>query len=248
MPVGRISVALALLAGGVIALAGPVAAQDEPLKVAIWNQGPFGGDPPGGFCHDLMEKIAERTGLRFTYVPMPAPQLIPSVVAGDVDLECSALAAPGRRNHGIVFAGPILTNQEAIIVQAGNETPFATLADFTGLRIGTTVNPGREAHIRAAGFEPVTFPNAQGAAAALAAGQIHAWMVNRAESPRLSRETPGLRLVETYQPTLVNYGMIGIAHGELVLIGTIQQALEELKIDGTLDAIADRWDVPPPPF
>lgn len=234
-------------AGLVAILASPSFAQ-QTLDVGIWNQAPFGGNPPGGLCFDLMETIADRAGLDFAYNPLPAPELIPAVVAGTLDLECSALAAPGRRDPGVVFIGPILTNNEAIIVPAGDTTAYATLGDFAGKRIGTTANPGRQNHITAAGYEPVVFDNAPAAAAALAAGQIDAWMVNGAEAPRLASETAGLRIADTYRSTLVNYGMIGVGDGQFELMGQILQALEGLKIDGTLDAIADRWSVPRAPF
>jgi ABC-type amino acid transport substrate-binding protein len=239
--------ALALLAAGLTIGAGSASAQ-EALDVGIWNLGPFGGDPPGGFCFDLMETIAERTGLSFAFNPMPFNQLIPAVVSGAVDLECSALAAPGRRDPGIVFVGPILTNNETMLVRTDDGTAYAGLADFAGKRIGTTVNSGRQAAITAAGYEPVLFDAAPLAAQALAAGTIDAWMVNAAEAPRLATEAPGLRIVDTYVGVIVSYGMIGVAHGEVELMGTILQALEGLKIDGTLDAIADRWSVPRAPF
>ncbi|MCW5714325.1 MAG: transporter substrate-binding domain-containing protein [Bauldia sp.] len=239
--------ALALLAAG-LTLGAATSSAQEALDIGIWNQGPFGGDPPGGLCFDLMETIAERTGLVFNYNPMPANQLIPAVVSGALDLECSALAAPGRRDPGIVFVGPILTNNETMLVRTDDGTAYVSLADFAGKRIGTTVNPGRQAAITAAGYEPVLFDAPALAAEALAAGNIDAWMVNAAEAPRLSTETPGLRIVDTYVGVIVNYGMIGVAHGEVELMGTILQALEGLKIDGTLDAIADRWSVPRAPF
>lgn len=238
-----ITIAGVVAAGTVL----PAVAQDA-LDLGIWNQRPFGGDPPGGFCFDLMETIAERTGLTFNYHPMPAPELIPTVVDGTLDLECSALAAPGRRDPGIVFVGPILTNNETIIVRGDDLTPYANLGDFAGKRIGTTVNPGRQNAITNAGYEPVLFDTAALAGQALAAGEIDAWMVNAAEAPRLATETPGLRIVDSYVGVIVNYGMIGVAHGQVELMGTILQALEGLKIDGTLDAIADHWSVPRAPF
>ncbi|MCC6736756.1 MAG: transporter substrate-binding domain-containing protein [Bauldia sp.] len=244
----NIRIKCAAMAAVVFLAAVPAAYAQDTLRVGIWNQGPFGGEPPGGLCFDLMETIVERTDLAFTYHPMPAPQLIPAVVAGEIDLECSALAAPGRRDPGIVFVGPILTNTETIIVRADDAMAYVDLADFTGKRMGTTVNPGRQAALTGAGYEPVLFDAAPLAAEALAAGTIDAWMVNAAEAPRLSTETPGLRIVETYVGVSVTYGMIGVAHGEVELMGTILQALEGLKIDGTLDAIADRWAVPRAPF
>ncbi|MGD9739295.1 MAG: substrate-binding periplasmic protein [Bauldia sp.] len=226
----------------------PALAQDETFDVGIWNQGPYGGDPPAGLCFDLMEAIAERSGLVFNYVPMPALELIPAVAADTLDLECSALAAPGRRDPGVVFIGPILTNLQTMLVPEIDTTDYAGIADFEGKRIGTTLNPGRQTFLEEAGYEPVTFDNAPAAGAALAAGEIDAWLVNGAEAPRLATETPGLRIVQTFSSTLVNYGMIGIGDGQFELIGQIAQALEALKIDGTLDAIADRHSVPRAPF
>jgi ABC-type amino acid transport substrate-binding protein len=236
-----------VLAGGIA----PANAQ-ETLKVGIWNQNPFGGDPPGGFCHDLLEAIAEITGLTFEYLPTADWRgTFDRVGAGELDLQCTAGGATDeRRALGLAFAGPTMSNFNTVIVRADEDTRAATLSELAaaGKRIGTNDNPTRLGLLDAAEVDYAVFPTAPDVRAAILAGELDAWLVNGAEALIFVSEEPRLRIVDTFATLGTSYGMIAVASDNHLLLGTIQSALDAVKLDGVLAEIAARWGVPLPPF
>lgn len=253
--IGRSVIAAAALSVAALGMLAPANAQDA-LKVGIWNNNPFGGDPPGGYCHDLLEAVGQVAGLTFEYLPTADWRgTFDRVGAGELDLQCTAGGATNdRRALGLAFAGPILSNFQTAVVRAEDDTQATTLAEFAaaGMRIGVNDNPTRQGLLDAAGVDYTAIgAGAQGNAevgAAVLAGELDVWFVNGAEALGFVTDEPGLRIVDTFLPLGTSYGMIGVAVDNYLLLGTIQSALDQLKLDGTMAEIAGRWGVPTPPF
>jgi ABC-type amino acid transport substrate-binding protein len=230
-------------------------AQDQ-LTVGIWNNNPFGGDPPGGYCYDLLEAVAQITGLTFEYLSTADWRgTFDRVGNHELDLQCTAGGATNeRRALGVAFAGPTLSNFQTAVVRADDPTQAVTLAEFAaaGMRIGVNDNPTRQGLLDAAGVEYTAIGAGPAGnreiGAAVLAGELDVWFVNGTEALGFVAEMPGLRIVDTFAPLGTSFGMIGVAADNYVLLGTIQSALDALKLDGTLYAIAERWGVPAPPF
>lgn len=241
--------AAASVVAAVIGGAMPATAQPAPLRAGIFINPPFGGTPPGGYCFDLLNEIGARTGLTFEYFPMVVADLIAKVGTGETDIECSALGpTPERRALGVVFTGPIMTSRETILVAATDATAYVTLADFQGKRMGAGNGTANFTQLSNAGLNPIAFPSSNEGLAAILAGQLDGYMTNATEAPTILAAYPGIRAVETYRSTRVSYGFIGVKSGNVLLLGTVQNALEGMKADGTLARIAGVWGIPMPPF
>lgn len=249
---GKTVASFAVLAA--VAVGWPSAASAQAsYRVGIYNLAPFGGDPPGGYCFDLVNAMADRLDWQVEFVPMSATDLVTRLAAGDVDLECSALAATNaRRQQGIVFSSPILTNMDGILVRADDNTPYATLADLRDLRMGAPVNSAFLQSLQNAGFTDIkTYPGVPEAIAAIEAGEIDAFITISslfAYNHNVLGMWPAVKLVETWVPTSVNYGAIAVQTGNTALLGEIQNAIEGMKLDGTLATIIANYGLPAPPF
>ena len=244
--------AIALVTAAV-AFATPMASAQDGLRVGIYNLPPFGGDPPGGYCVDLVNAMAERLNWTVTFVPMSATDLVSRLAAGDVDMECSALAATNaRREQGIVFTGPILTNMDGIIVRADNDTQYRKLEDLQAIRMGAPVNSAFLQSLQNAGLANVqTYPGLDAAIAAIVAGEIDGFITISslfAYNHNVLGMWPEVKLVETWTPTSINYGAFAVQAGNADLLGAIQNELEAMKLDGTLNAIIATYGLPAPPF
>lgn len=87
----------------ILALAAPAAApEDQSICVGIVPIAPFGGsNTPGGFFFEVMNAVANKTGLTVTYKPMPFGELLIAVAAGNIDVAASVLAPmPTGREQG----------------------------------------------------------------------------------------------------------------------------------------------------
>jgi polar amino acid transport system substrate-binding protein len=238
--------ALWLAAAG---LTGSVAAQESPLRVAI-----FTADPFGGYCHELMSAIAERAGLEIAeFQPTVVPDMVPAVANGTADVLCSGLGpTTERRQAGLAFTSAILTNQETIVVLADNDNVYRSFADFVaaGAVIGGETGSNFVNIAAAAGVEVRTWATNEELEAALHAGEITGWI--RSYPSFAFRQAQGdyadLKHAEGYIPSQTSFGAIAVQQSRTELLGIIQAALEGLKADGALAEMAPRWGLPLPPF
>lgn len=224
-----------------------------PLRAGIYNLKPFGGDPADGYCFDLINEMAQRVGWTVEFVPMSATDLVARLAAGDIDFNCSALAATNaRREQGIVFSGPILTNRDALIVRADDTGTYTGVADLQGRRLGAPVNSAFLQTLQNAGFANVTaYPGLPEAIAALNAHEIDGF-ITISTLFQYNHDALGqwqeVKAAEGWVPLSTNYGTFAVETGNTELLGVIQNALEGMKLDGTLNTLADEWAVPRAPF
>ncbi|MGV8839591.1 MAG: ABC transporter substrate-binding protein [Bauldia sp.] len=250
LPTRAIVFATATLAA---ALASPAMAQDAPVRVAIFNTNPFGGDPPGGYCFDLMTAIADRGGIAIaSFQPMIVADMVPAITGGTADVLCSALfPSTERRQAGLAFTSGILTNSEAVVVLATNTTVYRSMADLAGVRVGAETGSNFVNTARNAGADVREFPSFADAYPALVAGEITAFI--RSAPAFLFQQTvlgqfADLKVADGYVPSFVSYGAIAVRNTDTALLGALQASLEAIKADGTLAEIAGRWGMPLPPF
>lgn len=250
LPTRAVIFATAALAAAMVS---PAMAQDAPVRVAIFNTNPFGGDPPGGYCFDLMTAISERGGIAIAgFQPMIVADMVPAITSGTADVLCSALPpTTARREAGLAFTSAILTNSETIVVLATNTTVYRSLADLAGVAVGGETGSNFVNLVRSAGANVREFASFADAYPALVAGEIQAFI--RSAPSFLFQQTvlgqfADLKVADGYVPSSVSYGAIAVRNTDTALLGTIQATLESLKADGTLAEIAGRWGMPLPPF
>ncbi len=119
-----------------------------------------GGQPIGfsiDLCHgiaaevaaavnsDLLEPAAPewQTGIRIKYVPVPADERLPMLVAGTIDLECGSTTANADRAKTIAFS-PVffLAGTKLMVPRASAATSYRDLAGKTvAVGSGTTNGP-----------------------------------------------------------------------------------------------------------
>lgn len=234
------------------AFVGPAAAQPEVLRVGLTTSAPFGGSQPGGYCFDLMNTIADRSGLRFQFQTMVTGELIPTLLASNIDIICSANGATNeRRAMGIAFTSGIAMNSEALLVLANDTTAYLQLAELRGQPVGAPAGTLFVGMLRDAGVTNIIEKAGAEVYAALVAGEVKA-VLTSAPTIRYQQQVlglwPELRLVETYVSTNPIYSAIAVRNTEVELLGVLQASLEALKADGTLPGLLDAWAIPPPLF
>jgi polar amino acid transport system substrate-binding protein len=244
---------VASIAAGLITFGTAALGQPASLRVGLTTTAPFGGATPGGYCFDLMNAIAERTGLQFEFVqPMAAGELIPALVGGTFDILCSANGATNeRRAMGLAFTSAIATNGEMLVVPTADTTPYAALAELRSLPVGAPAGTLFVGMLRSAGVAEVTEYAGPALYQALIAGEVKAVLTSAptfAYQQRALGLWPELRIVDTYAIANPIYSAIAVRNTEIALLGTIQAALEALKADGTVAGLLEIWAIPAPPF
>lgn len=239
-----------------IAAAGHSMAQQNAFRVIMFNAEPFGGPTTagGGYCLDLMTAIAERAGFTLEIVePLGTVQgLLQAAVDQQTDIVCSA-ASPlkERRDMGLAFTSSIFTNAEALVVLATDTTPYTAVTDFSGRLIGITAGSNAQInYLTSTGVQFREYASAAERDQALRSGEIAAMVLSAVGFNYQQRlgNYADMRAVETYVPHVVTHSGIVVRNTDVLLLGMIQAALESLKADGTVNALADQWGMPRPVY
>jgi len=244
-----------ILAAATLSLAmagttGTAFGQTDAVRVAV-----FTADPFKGYCEELMTSIVDRAGLQIAaFQETVVADMIPAIAGGTADVLCSALGPnTERRAAGLAFTSAILTSPTVIVVLATNNAVYGTLADFAaaGAVIGGEAGGGALATVRDAGVQTREYRTTEEIHAALVSGEITGWFRAGASfgyQQAVLGQWQDLKLAEGYAPTTVGYGTLAVHNTNTALLGQMQAALEAVKADGTLAAIAGRWGMPLPPF
>lgn len=199
------------------------------------------GDVAEGFDVDLMNAIGEKLGLEVVFMTEIFDTLIPTLVAGGkFDVIASGMTIKPEREEEIDFTDPYYDSNQSLVMKAGST--YTGPADLSGKKIGvqsgTTGEAWAQENIPDA--ELVPFKNATEAFSAAAAGNVDAIVNDLPVSTELLKEDDrGLEIVAQI-PTGEQYGF-GVSKENAALTEAMNEALAELREDGTYAEIYELW-------
>ena len=202
---------------------------------------------PVGFDIDLMREIGRRAGFTPQFQNVQFNGIIPGLTSGTFPAAISAMTITEERAQQIDFSAPYFDADQSLLVQSGSPIRSTDdLADATvGVQIGTTgameaedlAGAGQIAEVR-------TFNTVEDAFRALENGQVDAVLNDfPVSADRVQTSGGALEIVQTI-PTGEQYGIAFPPDSEL--IGPVNQALAQIKEDGTYAEIYEKWFGQPP--
>ena len=188
---------------------------------------------------DIVKAIAEKLDLTFEVKgDIEFHSLPESLKAKDIDLIAAGFTARADREEAMDFSDSYATGIQSIIVP--NDSDIASPDDLAGKKIGT--QRGTTGYIYCSddfGDDAVVaYDNGLTAVQALNNGQVDAVVIDNAPAKEYVAANPGLKVLDTSYAE-EDYA-IGMAKGSS-LEAAVNAALEELKADGTLQAIVDKY-------
>lgn len=205
------------------------------------------GGEPVGFDIDLMREIGRRAGFTPEFQNVTFDGIVPGLGNNLYDAAISAMTITPEREEAIDFSDPYFNADQSLLVPADSDIlSVDDLAGTTvGVQLGTTGASTAEEY-QAAGQvgEVRTFDTIEDAFAALENGQVDAVINDLPVSQDRANQSDGrLEIVQTI-PTGEQYGIAFPTDSELV--GPANEALEQIKQDGTYAEIYERWIGVPP--
>ena len=202
---------------------------------------------PVGFDIDLMREIGRRAGFTPEFQNVTFDGIVPGLGNNLYDAAISAMTITPEREESIDFSDPYFNADQSLLVPADSGIlSVDDLADtVVGVQLGTTGASTAEEY-QAAGQvgEVRTFDTIEDAFAALENGQVDAVINDLPVSQARANQSDGrLEIVETI-PTGEQYGIAFPTDSELV--EPTNQALEQIKQDGTYAEIYEKWIGVPP--
>ena len=191
-----------------------------------------------GIDVDTAKAIAEKLGLELQIDDMDFDAALLSVQQGKADIVMAGVTVTDERKAVMDFSDSYATGIQSIIVP--NDSDIASPDDLVGKKIGT--QRGTTGYIYCSDDfgedSVVAYDNGLTAVQALNNGQVDAVVIDNAPATEYVAANPGLKVLDTSYAE-EDYA-IGMAKGS-ALEDAINKALEELKADGTLQAIVDKY-------
>ena len=191
-----------------------------------------------GIDIETAQAIADKLGLELQVDDMEFDAALLSVQQGKADIVMAGVTVTDERKAVMDFSDSYATGIQSIIVPEGSD--IASPDDLAGKKIGT--QRGTTGYIYCSddfGDENVVaYDNGLTAVQALNNGQVDAVVIDNAPAKEFVAANPGLVILDTSYAE-EDYA-IGMAKGS-ALEAAVNGALEELKADGTLQAIVDKY-------
>ena len=191
-----------------------------------------------GIDVDTAKAIAEKLGLELQIDDMDFDAALLSVQQGKADIVMAGVTVTDERKAVMDFSDSYATGIQSIIVP--NDSDIASPDDLAGKKIGT--QRGTTGYIYCSDDfgedSVVAYDSGLTAVQALNNGQVDAVVIDNAPATEYVAANPGLKILDTSYAE-EDYA-IGMAKGS-ALEDAVNKALEELKADGTLQAIVDKY-------
>ena len=192
-----------------------------------------------GIDVDTAKAIAEKLGLELQIDDMDFDAALLSVQQGKADIVMAGVTVTDERKAVMDFSDSYATGIQSIIVPEGSD--ITSPDDLAGKKIGT--QRGTTGYIYCSddfGDENVVaYDNGLTAVQALNNGQVDAVVIDNAPAQEFVAANPGLKVLETSYAE-EDYA-IGMNKDNTALVEAVNAALEELKADGTLQSIVDKY-------
>ena len=192
-----------------------------------------------GIDVDTAQAIAEKLGLELQIDDMDFDAALLSVQQGKADIVMAGVTVTDERKAVMDFSDSYATGIQSIIVPEGSD--IATPDDLAGKKIGT--QRGTTGYLYCSddfGEDAVVaYDNGLTAVQALNNGQVDAVVIDNEPAKAYVESNPGLKILDTSYAE-EDYA-IGMNKSNTALLEAVNAALEELKADGTLQAIVDKY-------
>ena len=192
-----------------------------------------------GIDIEAAQAIADKLGLELQIDDMDFDAALLSVQQGKADIVMAGVTVTDERKAVMDFSDSYATGIQSVIVPEGSD--IASPDDLAGKKIGT--QRGTTGYIYCSddfGDENVVaYDDGLTAVQALNNGQVDAVVIDNAPAQEFIAANPGLKILDTSYAE-EDYA-IGMNKSNTALVEAVNAALEELKADGTLQAIVDKY-------
>ena len=195
------------------------------------------GDAVVGIEPDIMKLICEKLGVEAEFVQMDFDSVLIGIQAAKYDCAMSGITVTPDRQKNMLFTDAYYNAAQVIVVAEGS--PITGKADLNGkvasVQTGTTAESGCQDE----GIEVQAFAANADAKSALTTGKVDAWVVDNLTAMQMVEDGDGLVILEekmTEEPYAFAFAM-----GSEDLVAAINDALNELVADGTVEGIFNSY-------
>ena len=206
----------------------------------------YDGDAIVGIDVEVAQAIAAKLGMELEVTDIAFDSIIPGVQTGKYDMGMAGMTVTDERKEQVNFSDSYATGVQVVIVK--DDSAIASVDDLfadgantvVGTQAGTTGFIYATSDIEDAGLGTVkSFGTTTDAVEALKNGQVDCVILDNEPAKALVAANEGLHILDT-EYAVEDYA-IAIAKENTDLLDKVNAALAELKDDGTLQSIVDKY-------
>ena len=199
-----------------------------------------------GIDIEIAKAIGEKLGLKVQIEDMKFDSIIGAIASGKVDMGMSGISVTEERKQSVNFSAPYTTAVQAIVVKESSSITTSSdlkkdgANNIIGVQTGTTGDIYCSDDIEAAKLGTIERYNAGAdAIEALKAGKIDCVVIDNEPAKAFAAENKGLKVLETaYKKEKYS---IALKKGNDKLTRNVNKALKELKEEGKIQEIVDKY-------
>ena len=199
----------------------------------------FQGTGYEGIDIEIAYALAQKLGLELVVDNMDFDAALSAVQTGKSDMVAAGVTVTPDRLNAMSFTDSYANGVQVVIVKEGSD--IKSIDDLQGKKIGT--QRGTTGYLYCSddfGEDAVVaYDNGLTAVQALNNGQVDAVVIDNEPAKAYVESNPGLKILDTSYAE-EDYA-IGMNKSNTALLEAVNAALEELKADGTLQAIVDKY-------
>ena len=192
-----------------------------------------------GIDVDIAQAIADKLGLKLKIEDMEFDSIITAVSTGKADLGLAGMTVTPDRQKNVDFSDSYATGIQSVIVK--EDSTIAKIDDLEGKKIGVQLSTTGDIYATDdfGKDSVVQYNKGNDAVMALTQGQVDAVIIDNEPAKSYVAANKGLKILDTEYAT-ENYAAC-IAKDNTGLTKAVNKALAELKADGTLQKIVDKY-------
>ncbi len=194
-----------------------------------------------GFEFDLANALAAKLGVRAQMVQNQWDQLIPALQRGNFDIILNGLEITDEHRQRIAMSLPYYVYAQQIVTRTGT-AGLEKLEDLKGRRVGVLSSTVAQRLVAASGGIDVRiYPGNVESFRDLKAGRIDAVVLDLPIAIFYARPDGDLKF--SGAPFAPGYYGIGVLNEDTTLLAALDEAIEQLSADGTLERIYRKYGV-----
>ena len=213
--------------------------QDFPPMGFVGDDGEF-----TGFDLDLAAEVAKRLGKEIKYQPIAWDAKDMELTSGNIDCIWNGFSTKNREDK-YTWTKPYMKNDQVFVVRS--DSGINSFEDLAGKAVEVQIDSSAEAVLKENTELSGTFGKLQTVAdfntgfMDLEMGGVDALAMNSvvANYQITKRDTEGFKVLD--KPLSSEEYAVGFKLGNTILRDEVQKALEEMKADGTLKSISEKW-------
>lgn len=221
------------------------------LKEGVLKVGVEGTYPPityhdednvlTGFDVEVAKAIGEKLGVEVQFVEAEWDSLLLAIDSGRIDTVINAVSATDARKEKYDFTEPYVSVYYNVIVKSDNDS-IQSEADLNGKKAGENITSAFSERIEELGAEIVVIDSLQEAIDLVTTGRADFTLTSDIMFYTYLEEHPDVdvKIACRFGEDKDQFA-IPFKKGETRLVDAVNQALNELKADGTLSALSEKY-------